>query len=174
MLWQLDCFNALTAWMKVECFDSLTALTAWLPQQLNCLDCLDSLNALTAWMLWQLDCLDSLTALTAWLPWQLECFDSLNALTAWIPNWLQTNQRTCWTVEMLSHLKKLAKTTFTKVRLGHLCTLLVCDKRRASGAAQQPQVQWVPCLVFYPWNHTNVCNVCSPLIVNILVCIFEC
>ena len=73
MLWQLECFDSLTA-VKLDCLDSLTALTAWLPSQLDCLD------SLLPWLSWQLDCLDSLTALTAWLPWQLE---SLTALRPW-------------------------------------------------------------------------------------------
>ena len=64
LLWQLDCLDSL----HIECLDSLTALTACLPWQLDCLDCLDSMTALTAWLHWQLDCLKSLTTLTAWLP----------------------------------------------------------------------------------------------------------
>ena len=48
LLWQLDCF------------DSLTALTDWLPWQL---EFLDSLTDLKASLPWQLDWLDSLTDL---------------------------------------------------------------------------------------------------------------
>ena len=66
----------------------LNALSASLPQQLDCLDCLECFNSLTAltawlsrlpWMFWQLDHLIALTA------WQLDCLDSLSALTAWVP-----------------------------------------------------------------------------------------
>ena len=52
--WQLDWLQ----WL-FDYLDSLIALTA-------SLHCYDSLTAMTAWLLWQLDCYDSLNAMTAW------------------------------------------------------------------------------------------------------------
>ena len=56
--WQLDCYDSLLQWL-FDYLDSLIALTA-------SLHCYDSLTAMTAWLLWQLDCYDSLNAMTAW------------------------------------------------------------------------------------------------------------
>ena len=73
----------------IECYDSLTAMTAWL-QRHRQLDCYDSLNAMTAWMLWlhdwwllwQLIGNESLTAMTAWLQWHFDCNNCLTVMTA--------------------------------------------------------------------------------------------